>query len=148
MDRQGEVLLYAMQLLDPKTGAATPLCEHDADGKHWAFPLRGQWDRDGRRISDKGFTLTCAADAQGKCVRFGYKPWKVVRGGVSLADYHQACIRMVRADYCGNHRGLVLRCNHMIYQQKPVGWVERSEAHLLRRFVMGFAIRSTHPTAR
>jgi len=102
MDRQGEVLLYDMQLLDPTTGAAAPLCEHDAEGKHWAFPLQGQWDRDGRRISDKGFTLTCAADAQGKCVRFGYKPWKTANGDISLANYHQACIRMVRADYCGN----------------------------------------------
>ena len=102
MDSQGEVLLYDMQLLDPTTGAATPLCEHDVEGKHWAFPLRGQWDRNGGRISDKGFTLTCAADAQGKCVRFGYKPWKTIGAGISLADYHQACVRMVRADYCGN----------------------------------------------
>lgn len=102
MDSQGEVLLYDMQLLDPTTGAATPLCEHDVEGKRWAFPLRGQWDRNGRRISDNGFTLTCAADAQGKCVRFGYKPWKTIGAGISLADYHQACVRMVRADYCGN----------------------------------------------
>jgi ADYC domain len=102
MDRQGEVLLYDMQLLDPTTGAATPLCEHDVDGKHWAFPLSGQWDGEGRRVSEKGFTLTCAADAQGKCVRFGYKPWETANGGVSLAEFHQACVRMVRADYCGN----------------------------------------------
>jgi len=102
MDSEGEVLLYDMQLLDPTTGAATPLCEHEVAGKHWAFPLRGKWDRNGRRISDNGFTLTCAADAQGKCVRFGYKPWKTTGSGISLADYHQACVRMVRADYCGN----------------------------------------------
>jgi hypothetical protein len=39
-------------------------------------------------VTSRGFTLTCASGAQGKCVRF--------------ADYHQACIRLVRADYCGN----------------------------------------------
>jgi len=100
--RQGDVLLYDMRVLDPATGTSAPLCEDAVDGGHWAFPLRGQWDRDGRRISDKGFTLTCAADAQGKCVRFGYKPWKTTSDGVVLANYHQACIRMVRADYCGN----------------------------------------------
>jgi hypothetical protein len=102
MDQQGDILLYDMRVLDPATGNSAPLCEHSVDGGHWAFPLRGQWDRNGRRISDEGFTLTCAADAQGKCVRFGYKPWKIDPSGVSLADYHQACIRMVRADYCGN----------------------------------------------
>jgi ADYC domain-containing protein len=102
MDRDGEIFLYDMRLVDPVTGGSTPLCEHAVDGEHWAFPLRGQWDQDGRRISDAGFTLTCAADAQGKCVRFGYKPWKTTPSGVALADYHQACIRMVRADYCGN----------------------------------------------
>jgi hypothetical protein len=102
MDRQGDVLLYDMRVLDPVTGTNAPLCEDAVDGGYWAFPLRGQWGRDGRRISDKGFTLTCAADAQGKCVRFGYKPWKTTPDGVALANYHQACIRMVRADYCGN----------------------------------------------
>ena len=80
MDRQGDVLLYDMRVLDPATGTSAPLCEDAVDGGHWAFPLRGQWDRDGRRISDKGFTLTCAADAQGKCVRFGYKPNHSRRG--------------------------------------------------------------------
>jgi ADYC domain len=101
-DPEGDVLLYDMRVLDPATGAGTPLCEHIVDGGHWAFPLRGQWDRNGTRISDEGFTLTCAADAQGKCVRFGYKPWRKGPGGVDLAAYHQACVRMVRAAYCGN----------------------------------------------
>lgn len=102
-DPTGDVLLYDMRLRDGHTAAtAPPLCEDAVDGAHWAFPLQGQWDRNGKKISDAGFTLTCAADAQGKCVRFGYKPWKTASGGVSLADYHQACIRMVRADYCGD----------------------------------------------
>jgi hypothetical protein len=80
MDRQGDVLLYDMRVLDPVTGTSAPLCEDAVDGGRWAFPLRGQWGRDGRRISDKSFTLTCAADAQGKCVRFGYKPNHSRRG--------------------------------------------------------------------
>jgi hypothetical protein len=110
-DPEGEVLLYDMRLLGGNAGTA-PLCEDavdgapvdgsPVDGAHWAFPLQGQWDGDGNKISDAGFTLTCAADAQGKCVRFGYKPWKTAGDGVSLAGYHQACIRMVRADYCGD----------------------------------------------
>jgi hypothetical protein len=42
--------------------------------------------------------LTCTSGAQGKCVRFGYLPWA---GEGALALYN-SCIRMVRADYCGN----------------------------------------------
>jgi hypothetical protein len=34
-------------------------------------------------------------------VRFGYPPWASA-DGVSLRDAYNACIRMVRADYCGN----------------------------------------------
>jgi ADYC domain-containing protein len=101
-DPDGEVLLYRMGVVDPVTGALDELCEPDARGERWAFPLKGQWDTNGRRISDEGFTLTCSAGAQGKCVRFGYKPWKVTPDGIGLADYHQACVRLVRADYCGN----------------------------------------------
>jgi hypothetical protein len=102
MQPAGDVLLYDMRVVDSTTGDERPLCEDAVDGGHWAFPLRGRWDRNGRHLSDDGFTLTCAADAQGKCVRFGYRPWATGPGGVSLAAYHQACIRMVRADYCGD----------------------------------------------
>jgi hypothetical protein len=56
----------------------------------------------GRMISQSGFTLTCSAGAQGKCVRFGYKPWKTLPNGTELAGYHRACVKMVRADYCGD----------------------------------------------
>ncbi len=101
MDPDGEVLLYRMTVVDHVRGKSEELCEPDQQGDRWAFPLRGQWDANGRRISDEGFTLTCATGAQGKCVRFGYKPWKTLPNGVALADYHQACVRLVRADYCG-----------------------------------------------
>src|SRR5262249_52952547 len=48
------------------------------------------------------FSLTCTSGAQGKCVRFGYKPWKQAPDGTSLWDHHQACTRLLRADYCGD----------------------------------------------
>ena len=101
-DSENEVFLYRFTALDETTGKAEELCDPDQQGNRWAFPLRGQWDLNGRHISDDGFTLTCATGAQGKCVRFGYKPWKTLPDGTRLADYHQACVRLVRADYCGN----------------------------------------------
>jgi len=101
-DPDHEILLHHIEVLGAGSGLSQALCEPD-DGKiHWAFPLEGQWNFNGERISEEGFTLTCAEGAQGKCVRFGYKPWKTLPDGTALADYHQACVRMVRADYCGN----------------------------------------------
>lgn len=103
MDPAGEVLLYRMTALDPATGAAEELCDRDPQGEIWTFPVQGQWDAQGTRISQQGFTLTCSSGAQGKCLRWGYQPWKTTAGGVSLEDYHQACVRMVTASYCGAH---------------------------------------------
>jgi hypothetical protein len=47
------------------------------------------------------FELACTSGALGKCVRFGYPPWGAAKG-VPLRDVYNACIRMVRADYCGD----------------------------------------------
>lgn len=99
-DPDNEVLLHKVTVVDG--GIPKELCDPDPDGNRWMFPLKGQWDPEGRMISHFGFTLTCSAGAQGKCVRFGYKPWKTRPDGIDLAKYHRACVKMVRADYCGD----------------------------------------------
>lgn len=104
LDPSGETLIYRMRARDPATGEWVELCNPDAAGERWAFPLRGQWDGEGYVLSDQGFTLTCGDGSMGKCVRWGYKPWKTLADGTRLADYHQACVRMVNANYCGDNR--------------------------------------------
>ena len=47
------------------------------------------------------FEIVCSSGARGQCVRFGYFPW--VSG--AMRDIYDACIRMVRADYCGDGAG-------------------------------------------
>jgi ADYC domain len=47
------------------------------------------------------FELACTSGALGKCIRFGYRPWAFAKG-MELREVYNACIRMVRADYCGN----------------------------------------------
>lgn len=101
-DPDREITLYHLFAIDP-AGQETELCEPNADGERWGFPVQGQWDREGTHVSNRGYTLTCGDGAQGKCIRFGYKPWKTLQDGTSLEPYHQACIRAVRADYCGGH---------------------------------------------
>ena len=47
--------------------------------------------------------FVCTAGARGKCIRIGYYPWLVDEAsGESIARYHQACVHMMRADYCGD----------------------------------------------
>ncbi|PCC70575.1 hypothetical protein SAMN02745121_05540 [Nannocystis exedens] len=82
-----------------------PLCV-DGQGKRTRALLLGDvWDpATGAKTfprPDKALTFACKDGALAKCVLFGYRPWATVNG-VSLADYHQACTRMVRADYCGD----------------------------------------------
>lgn len=69
-----------------------------------ALAVNGVWDASGARRDAPGkFTFACENGAISKCIHWGYKPW-VSHAGQSLADLHQACTRMARADYCGNGR--------------------------------------------
>lgn len=102
----GDILMYAFSALDPETGSWIRLCLPDFEGKQRGFPLSGYWDSEGRHVpSDEAFLITCTSGAIGKCVMFGYLPWRKGPGDVSLWEYHQACTRMIRADYCGHDVG-------------------------------------------
>jgi hypothetical protein len=102
-DPEGEIVLYGLSRLDPATGEARNLCRPDPDGRRLGFPLAGVWTADGRHVrSDTRFSLTCTSGTEGKCVRFGYRPWRTRPDGISLWDLHQACTRLLRADYCGD----------------------------------------------
>jgi hypothetical protein len=98
-DPDGELQLY--ELSANVDGKWTSYCKPDAFGVAKAVVLAGAWDERGDYHASKQLTVACTAGALGKCVRWGYKPWKTL-DGASLADFHQACVRMTRADYCGN----------------------------------------------
>jgi ADYC domain len=67
-----------------------------------ALAVSGAWDASGARQDTPGrFTFACQNGAIAKCILWGYKPW-AHHQGQPLADLHQACTRMARADYCGN----------------------------------------------
>lgn len=101
-DPEKETYLYTVFYLDTSDSKWKNLCTPDASNVAKAIPLTGFWDETGAYVeSSKLVTFGCTSGALAKCVRFGYKPWKNVKGK-SLRDLHQACTRMVRADYCGN----------------------------------------------
>lgn len=99
-DSEGEVYLYTVIYQNTPTSQWQNICQPDRDNMAVAIPLSGQWDTRGNHIDNGRITFACTNSALAKCVRWGYKPWKTVQGQ-SLRDYHQACTRMVRADYCG-----------------------------------------------
>jgi len=105
-DAAGEVMLYSLSEQDPVSGEWRNLCEPDPDGRRLGLPLAGAFTNDGRHVALPGrLLITCTGGAEGKCIRFGYKPWGKGPNGASLAPYYQACVRLVRADYCGDGVG-------------------------------------------
>lgn len=120
-EQESDVYLYTVSVHPGAGGAGkgAPLC----GGDNQAVLLAGRWDYRagvpgaGGRISSAKTeaTLACLDSAIAKCiVRLGYKPWPPrVRPGdekplavLSLAPLHEACVRAVRADYCGNGESL------------------------------------------
>lgn len=100
-DPQHEVHLYTVFFQNNQHHWQN-LCNADAQYPAKAIALPGSWDNSGTyRPRENQVTFSCLNGAIAKCVQFGYKPWKTVNGR-SLEDYHQACVRMVRADYCGD----------------------------------------------
>ena len=96
-----------------------PLCGTDESGNLGrAVPLNGRWNYEqgvsggGDFVSDDDiFTFACEGHVLAKCVAMGYPPWangklcdadgKHCTAG-TLAPWHQACTRLLRADFCGD----------------------------------------------
>jgi ADYC domain len=100
-DPQQETALYTVFYRDPNQNWQN-LCHASAHYEAKAMTLQGSWDATGAYHADENLvSFSCMNGALAKCVRFGYKPWKTV-AGKSLGELHRACVRMVRADYCGD----------------------------------------------
>jgi hypothetical protein len=117
--RQDPELLDYVIAYKPDNGPWTPACGSDKDGQPVpAIPLTGVWSYaegapgGGSHIDNPSpgmFTFACRMSVLEKCVSAGYKPWGSAvetKGNQSkvrpLRPLHQACTRMMRADYCGD----------------------------------------------
>lgn len=89
-----------------KFGAWEPLCVDSNGDAVPAVLLTDIWDPEtGDKVTpapSDAVTFACVDAALGKCAVWGYRPWASLDVDTPLADYHQACTRMVRADYCGD----------------------------------------------
>ena len=105
-----DVWMFDLKISD-NGGAWQPLCV-DGQGKGVpAILLADIWDpQSGGKIEPTptmAITFACRGGALAKCVEYGYRPW-APKSNVSLRDYHQACTRMLRADYCGDGKSHTL----------------------------------------
>ena len=111
-DAQDDVYLYDLTYRAKNSDQWLPYC---GDSTVAAVPLQNYWDSTtGDRVDDtKVVTFACQNAALAKCALLGYRPWASATncegknkqqtcGQVSLQDHHQACTRMLRADYCGD----------------------------------------------
>jgi len=104
----GGVTLYSISVLSDN--GAMPLCGTAAGSPIPAIAVSGYWDKSASYIDDSdSFTFGCINAAIGKCVRWGYQPWATASEcrhnsckTRNLRDWQQACVRLVRADYCGD----------------------------------------------
>ncbi|WAS97832.1 ADYC domain-containing protein [Nannocystis punicea] len=102
-DPDGDVWFYDISVQDVAESTWSSLC-YDHNGQPTqAIAIGNWWDgTTGDRVDDAGVvTFACRDAVLAKCVEWGYRPWATV-AGVSLADHHQACTRLARADYCGD----------------------------------------------
>jgi hypothetical protein len=108
---------YLVSALVAGGAAYEPLCASSEGTAALAIPLAGSWNESGgtttggSHVEDASvFTFACEGYALAKCVDFGYAPWRTATeclspnqcASRSLAQYHQACTRLLRADYCGD----------------------------------------------
>jgi hypothetical protein len=98
-DASGELFFYTFSMQDPDSGAWSNACVPDIKGAAHGFPVAGSRSPRGDHLPTPGeFEIACTSGAVGKCVLFGYRPWQ----SPEMWNLHQACTRMVRADYCGD----------------------------------------------
>jgi hypothetical protein len=112
-DEDNEINLFKVSYDNGVSGPVS-LCGVDADGVQVpAIPLLGTWNEaNGAHVENPlMFTFACRGYALAKCAEIGYKPWtakpECAEGGipcqlVPLSAVHQACTRLLTADYCGD----------------------------------------------
>ena len=143
----GDVYFYDVSVHDAVAGTWTSLCADDEGQPLAAVPLQHYWnDVTGARVNDAdAVTFACRGAVLAKCVEWGYRPWasatRCVNGTctqVSLADHHQACTRMARADYCGDG-------TPHTFDATPIDLYDRLSAPVqaeATRYVSGWAIEA------
>jgi hypothetical protein len=91
---------YTKLLYKKGDGSWDTWCRDGYGNPTEAIAIEGAYDTNGNFVADTGkVAFACRGTASAKCIVWGYKPWEEVNG-VSLRNHYQACLAMVRGDYC------------------------------------------------
>lgn len=94
--------LWSYRISVAVKGSWRPLCVDAAGVEGFADTVGGTWNLaagvpgGGAYHATPDITLACRGSSIAKCLELGYKPW------LGRADDLAACVRAVRADYCGD----------------------------------------------
>ena len=96
---QAGVYFYTVQS-EVSTGVFQTICLDGAGNPTEAIPLSKAYDPDtASRLPDTdALTWACRGAALAKAIEWGYVPWT----SAAMEDAHEAAVRMIRADYCGD----------------------------------------------
>lgn len=96
---QSDVYFYNVEN-EVEAGVFAPACLDGAGNPVDAIALKNGWDPDsGARIDHSdAITWACRGAALAKAVEWGYRPWV----SAAMQETHEAAVRMIRADYCGD----------------------------------------------
>ena len=127
-----DINLYNLEYRDP-SNIWRPACRDAKGTVVQAIPVPGVWNY-GKNVPGGGskytdperFTFACLGGAIAKCTLWGYRPWASYNG-TPLEPYHQACTRMVRADYCGTGETHTVTGNRINFYD-PLGIQQDTEA--------------------
>ena len=117
-------------------GSRQALCDAGPDGRRQGFPLAGRARSEGAmEPAEPGvFEIVCTSGARGKCVRFGYLPWI----SAAMRNIYDACVRMVRADYCGDGAGTT--CDGMRIDLDDDRGIQQSDSNPTQEFEAGWTV--------
>ncbi len=117
-------------------GSRQALCDAGPDGRRQGFPLAGRARSEGAmEPAEPGvFEIVCTSGARGKCVRFGYLPWI----SAAMRNIYDACVRMVRADYCGDGAGTT--CDGMGIDLYDDRGIQQSDSNPTQEFEAGWTV--------
>jgi len=96
---QSDVYFYQIEHINEFDEFET-LCRDGAGNPTQALALPGTWHPENatRQGGAGKFTWACRGASLAKAVEWGYRPWV----SAAMSDAHEAAMRMIRADYCGD----------------------------------------------
>lgn len=99
-----ETWLVDAQMQAPGGASFVNACANGPNQDGRAILYSGYLDAELRYVDDPArFSISCVSGVEAKCLRWGYLPWRDSPiGAKRLAPYFETCLRLARADYCGD----------------------------------------------